>query len=152
MTLRVVLMVGPAASGKSTYIRERFPGHLILNADRIRLELTGDAANQSRNGEVFRLLRKRLAEGLRKGRSVVVDNTNLLESSRGELYRVAEMFQARVEARVMATSLDECLRRNADRDRTVPEDVIRRQFGEYLTALSRLPRESALSEVEIVSD
>lgn len=149
---RVVLMVGPSGSGKSTYVGERFPGFLLLNADRLRREIAGDESDQTHNAEVFALLRKRLADALRNGRSVVVDNTNVRKSSRDELYRITTAFGVRVEARVMSTPLDECLARNANRERKVPDDVIRRQFAEHLATLERLPRERALSLVEIVSD
>lgn len=146
---KVVLMVGPSGSGKSTYAWGAFPGYLVLNADSIRKEIAGDESDQSRNAEVFALFRRRFAAALRKGHSVVVDNTNVEAAARAELYRLAAPFGAQVEARVMGTALDVCLARNAERDRKVPEAVIRRQFAAHLETLAQLPRESALVLVKI---
>lgn len=148
---KIVLMVGPSGSGKSTYVKTHFSGALILNADRIRKKLTGDESDQTRNREVFAKVRADASRALRNGRLVVVDNTNVQWIAREELYRIARIFRAPVEARVMATPLDECLRRNRERDRKVPEDVIRYQFANHLTTLTQLPQEG-LTNIEIVSN
>lgn len=146
----LILALGPSGSGKSTYAWKRFPDRLILNADSIRREITGDESDQSRNAEVFRLLRRRLALGLRDDRSVVVDNTNVQRPHREELYRIARDFGARVEVHVMQTTLAECLRRNAERSRVVPEVVIERQYKDFLRSLSELPNEIASSGIVLV--
>lgn len=144
-------MVGPSASGKSTYARENFQKVRILNADQIRKKLTGDELDQTRNREVFARLRGEVSKSLRGGHPVVVDNTNVQQFAREELYQIARIFGAPVEARVMGTPLDECLRRNAQRDRRVPEEVIRGQFVNYLATLTQLPLEG-LASIEIVTD
>src|SRR5690606_7714578 len=147
---KLILMLGPSGSGKSTYVRRRFPGRIILNADSIRREITGSESDQSRNGEVFRLLRRRLALGLRDGRSVVVDNTNVQQVHREELYRIARDCGAQVEVHVMQTPLDECVRRNAARDRRVPDEVIARQYEDFLRSLGGLPHEIAAAGAGVV--
>lgn len=146
----MILMVGPAGSGKSTYVRENFPGYAVLNADSIRLDLTGDESNQERNPEVFSVMRRRLAKFLRSGQSAVVDNTNVKQPSRTELYEIAKAFDARIEAHVMQTDLAMCLRRNAGRTRVVPDDVIKNQYVQFLQSLSELPCESQLDSVVLV--
>ena len=156
MTCRIgpvtVLMVGPAGSGKSTYVRKKFPGFVVLNGDSIRHELTGDESNQERNPEVFELLRKRLGDTLMVGESVVIDNTNLQRTHRQNLYQIARKSFSRIEAHVMPTGRDECLRRNRMRWRSVPDEVIVSQFEDFLVSLSELPREPELDAVVIVGE
>lgn len=71
------MMVGPSGAGKSTYVSSNFIPSTIISTDDLRIQLTGDMANQSMNEQVFMaahaLTRTRLACGL----DVVFDATNL---------------------------------------------------------------------------
>lgn len=68
------------------------------------------------------LLRDRIALGASLS---IVDATNLLRKHRRAFIRIAKYSGCRCEAIWFDTPLDECLRRNAVRDRNVPESAIR---------------------------
>ena len=120
----VIVLVGLPGSGKSTWAASQ--RITVLSSDGVRLLLADDEGNQQIHGQVFAtmryLLRRRLEIGVK---ATMVDATNLLPAHRKPWIIAARAAGARVEAVYFATPLDECLRRNAARDRRVPDDVIR---------------------------
>ena len=128
-TLTLTLMVGVSGSGKSTHAAKlaHATGATIVEPDAIRKELTGDASDQSRNGEVFRLAHNRAESFLLTGKSVVVDATNLDRKTRAEWVAIARRCGAEARAVVVDTPVDVAKKRNRSRDRVVPLDVIDKQ-------------------------
>jgi protein phosphatase len=125
----MVVLVGPAGSGKSTFAAQHFGSGEIVSSDAIRERLTGDPSDQSRNKVVFRILDAEVAALLRMGGSAVVDATSVERHARRALIRVAERAQAPAVAIVLALPLAVVLARNAHRQgRPVPDDVVRRQW------------------------
>ena len=127
--LTLTLMVGVSGSGKSTHAAKlaHATGATIVEPDAIRKELTGDASDQSRNGEVFRLAHNRAESFLLTGKSVVVDATNLDRKTRAEWVAIARRCGAEARAVVVDTPVDVAKKRNRSRDRVVPLDVIDKQ-------------------------
>lgn len=128
-TLTLTLMVGVSGSGKSTHAAKlaHATGATIVEPDAIRKELTGDASDQSRNGEVFRLAHNRAESFLLTGKSVVVDATNLDRKTRAEWVAIARRCGAEARAVVVDTPVDVAKKRNLSRARVVPLDVIDKQ-------------------------
>ena len=136
--LTLTLMVGVSGSGKSTHaakLAQTLPAD-IVEPDAIRLELTGNASDQSRNGEVFRLAHTRTEAKLRSGISVVVDATNLDRKTRAEWLAIARRCGAEAHAIVVDTPVDVAKNRNNIRERVVPLGVIDKQ-SRRLVAPSR---------------
>lgn len=126
---RIKVLVGVAGSGKSTWSHsfvETRPNWIILSSDAIREELQTDD-----NIYVFATLRSRLEALLDEGYDVIVDATNVSRKNRRSYVAVAKKHEATIEAVVFATPLEECLRRNANRERVVPEAAIRRMVARW---------------------
>lgn len=127
--LTLTLMVGVSGSGKSTHaakLAQSLPAD-IVEPDAIRLELTGNAGDQSRNREVFQLAHSRAEAKLLAGINVVVDATNLDRKTRAEWVAIARRCKAEARAVVVDTPVDVAKKRNRSRDRVVPLDVIDKQ-------------------------
>ena len=114
-------MVGLPASGKSTYT-EAHKECVVVSTDAIREELLGSAENQERGAEVFAEAHRRVAQALAEGHDVIIDATNVTRKARKQW----TAHKARHVAVYVATDKEECKRRNAQRQRHVPTDVIDR--------------------------
>jgi predicted kinase len=122
----LVVLVGPAGAGKSTFAARRFPADAILSSDAIRAELTGDPGDQRVTHRAFELLHRRLALRLAARRTTVVDATNVTAPARRSLLRVARELGVPAVAIVLDLDPALVLARNAARPRAVPESAVRR--------------------------
>lgn len=120
---KLYTMIGIPGSGKST-IANQIPNAVVISSDTIRKELYGAEEIQGNGKQVFDLVYKRIGEELTKGNDVVFDATNLTPWTRSAVFR----FTAEHIAVFVNTSLDDCLERNAARERKVPEEVIYRMY------------------------
>lgn len=126
----LVLLVGPPASGKSTFAAALVAtglvdGHDVLVADRYRAHLTGDPRDLSADRRLWPLLRLALRERLALGRTTVVDATNLHAAKRGRHLRVAQALGCPVVAVRFDVPTEQLLARNRGRARLVPERPLR---------------------------
>lgn len=127
-----VVMCGLPGSGKST-IAKTLSNYVIISTDTIRAEFYGDESIQGDGAKVFMTAYKRIVENLRNQKNVVFDATNLHPKGRKALLKFVKS-KVDVNCIVFAVEVDfqECLRRNAKRDRVVPEDVMHRMNRTYL--------------------
>jgi predicted kinase len=133
----LVLLIGAAASGKSTFAARHFAADCVVSSDRLRAELSGSISDDIVFAELHRQVQARLAAGL----VTVVDATNTDWMWRAELIADARRHGRPAIAIVINLRLEVCLARNAARVRTVPASVIRRQVGDVTRGVDRLELE-----------
>ena len=127
----LIVLVGAAGSGKSTFAARHFPSDEILSSDAFRAAIAGDAANLSVTGAAFTALHASLDRRLHAGRLTLVDATNLTASARRALVRRADRARMRAIAIVLDLPPAVVLARNAGRQgRVVPEEVVRRHLAQ----------------------
>ena len=121
--MRIVVLVGLPASGKSTYL-ERM-GVRGLSSDTIRVLLADDERDQTNQERVFQTVRYLLRQRLAIGRPVTyIDATNLRPEDRRPYLEIGQQFGCDVEAVYFDVPLAVCRERNAGRARVVPEEVM----------------------------
>ena len=116
---KLIVAVGLPGSGKSA----RLPA-AALSSDRLRLELSGNEADQRINSRVFAELRKQAAGSVRVNPVTWIDATNLTRRERRQWILLARENGASVEAWYFDVPLAVCKARNAARTRVVPERVL----------------------------
>lgn len=125
-------MIGVPGAGKTTLAKKiAEKGFHYINADGIRQELYGNAAEQGDKEEVFKLFFERLDDLMKDGTDVIIDNTNLNPKQRKPILDRAEQFgYTDVQLWLLDVPLDLCLTRNKSRERIVPEDIVSNMYME----------------------
>ena len=124
-------------SGKSTWAREFCKdnaNYVRINRDDLRHHLFGkySGLNFRQEDEVRRLQTALIVEYFRQGVSVVIDDTNLVPKTIARLEQLAKQNRADVEFRsFLDVPITECSRRDAQRERSVGERVIRSMWNQY---------------------
>lgn len=125
----LAVMVGISGSGKSTYangLKTSLNAQLV-ETDAIRLELTGNAEDQSQNAKVFEIARKRVNDYLSQGKNTIIDATSLNQKERKDWIEIGKKNNAEIRAYFIDTPVSICKSQNNKRARKVPEWVIDRQ-------------------------
>ena len=127
------VLVGFPASGKSTYAKsDNFAnGSVVLSSDEIRAELFGSEEIQGNPAEVLATLKSRLKENLEDGEDVIVDATSINSLERSDYVKIAKECNTIPVAIVFDTPIEECKRRNQNRDRKVPDFVYDKMAAKY---------------------
>jgi predicted kinase len=131
----LVVLVGAAGSGKSSFAARWFAPDEIAGSDDLREAIAGDAADQTRNRAVFRALHRTVERRLAAGRLTVVDATNLEAHARRPLLAIARTVGVPSVAIVFDLPLDVILRRNAGREGRVVDPSVVERHHRRLTRL-----------------
>ncbi len=133
MIPKMIMMCGLVGSGKTVKAQELAEQYnaTVFSSDALREELFGNVNDQSHNQELFVELHKRIKECLRAGHSAIYDATNI--SYKKRMAFLAELKNIPFEkiCVLMATPYEECLKRNVERERKVPEYVIKRMYMNF---------------------
>jgi protein phosphatase len=127
----LVVLIGAAGSGKSSFAACHFDPDEVLSSDGFRALISGDPANQAVTRAAFGRLHKELARRLAERRLTVVDATNVDRSARRELLRRAAAAGIPSVAIVFDLAAELVLARNAARtSRVVDEGVVQRHLAQ----------------------
>ncbi len=124
----LVVLCGPAGSGKSTWAAKHFLATQIVSSDECRALVFDDPANQSVSGHAFDLMHFIIEKRLALGRLTVADATNLRRENRRTLIRVAQEYRFNTAAVVFNAAIETCLAGNAKRQRKVPQEALLNQY------------------------
>ena len=127
----LVVLIGPAGSGKTTLAGRFFDDREILSSDRYREMISGDEADQSVSGPAFARLHRDLERRLNGSGTAVVDATNIRAAARRELLNRARDAKVPAIAIVLDLPADVVHARNDGRDgRVVDRNVVDRHLAE----------------------
>jgi predicted kinase len=126
----LIVLIGAAGAGKTTFARRQFDPAEILSSDAYRAMLAGDEADQRVTRAAFGRLHRDLDARLRSGRLTVVDATNVERLARRALLRLAAGAGIATVAIVLDLPEGVVLGRNAARvGRIIDEAVVRRHLA-----------------------
>ena len=126
---KLVVGMGIPGSGKTTTLKmfAEKNSYTYICPDDIRLEITGDMKDQSKNAEVWQTAYERLGQNLKQGSSVVFDATFTKPHDRKELLKFARENGAdHIQGVYVDVPYEIAMERNQQRDRVVPEHAMDR--------------------------
>lgn len=130
--MKLVLLCGIPASGKSSRATQLDrDGYYVLSSDAMRAVIGFSEIDQSVSGKVFEAMEYAAKYWLMRGKNVVIDATNYNRKSRARFVQIGKQMRANIIAHVFQTPLSECKRRNAARERVVPEHVLERMHAGF---------------------
>ena len=123
-TPSLVVLVGPPASGKSTWAAENFRPEQVVSADALRAVVGEHELDLAATDDAFEVLDRIVAARLGRGLTTVVDTTGLDPTRRAGYLAAAARADASSVAVRFTTSAVECKRRNRERDHPVPAKAL----------------------------
>jgi predicted kinase len=137
----LVVLCGPAGSGKSTFAHQHFPDASIVSSDRCRAMIGDDEANIRVSREAFELFHQIIELRLRHRHLTVADSTALRPEARTTLLHIGRRCEVPMVAILFDVAEATCLRRDEGRSRRVGGAVIHRQWKAFQQTLHRVPAE-----------
>ncbi|MBO0681913.1 MAG: AAA family ATPase [Candidatus Dormibacteraeota bacterium] len=138
----LVLLVGPAGSGKTTFARAHFRPSQVVSSDFCRALVADDEDDQSASPAAFEVLHLVVRHRLRRRRLTVVDATNVDPDQRRQALRLARGASAPVVALIFDLPEELCVERDRARPgRSVGPAVIHVQRQRMLRWLPTMDRE-----------
>ena len=147
----LVVLVGAAGAGKSTFAARHFRPREILSSDALRERLTGDPGDQTATRLAFAILHRQLVTRLGAGRLVVVDATNVRPFARRALVRRAASVGAPATAVILDLAADIIHARNLARPRPVPMAAVDAQLAELARSVSGIAGEGFARVVRLAT-
>ncbi len=120
----LVVLVGPPASGKSTWAAEHFPPHQVLSSDGLRAVVGTDEHDQRASKDAFDVLDLVVERRLRRGLTTVVDTLGTDAKRRRRWRAAAEQAGVPCVAVVFDTDAAVCRARNRARERPIPSKAM----------------------------
>lgn len=124
---KLIMLAGLPSSGKSTYAQEisTKENAVIHSSDDLRIELFGNVNDTEHNQELFAELYERIKYDLQDGRNVCFDATNISYKRRKAFLERIKKYNCIKECHLMATPYNMCVEWNEQREKSVPEHVIK---------------------------
>ena len=129
----LVILVGCPGAGKSTWGKKFAAENNLtyVSTDAIRAELGKGEADQSVSAQAFATARARVSAALGAGKSAMIDATSVSKKARKDWVNLARGHAAYIIAVAFEVPKDELLRRDAQRERKVGEEIITRFLNKY---------------------
>ncbi len=137
----LVVLVGAAGSGKSTWATAHYRAAEVVSSDALREVVGTGPADLDASADAFDLLDRILAARARRGLTVVVDTLGLDPARRAAYRAVARDHGLAAVAVVLETPAAVCRERNTARDRPVPAAVLTAQMRRMRTVRTELDLE-----------
>lgn len=129
---KMIILAGLPGAGKSTLAKKMVKQdqtYVRVNLDDIRNMLGTSDFNKEKLVEQIELIS--IGYAFNQKYNVIVDDTNLNPKKINKLKVIAKQYNAEVDYKLISTDVEECIRRDALRERPVGEDVIRRFYEKY---------------------
>lgn len=129
----LIVTVGIPGSGKTSWVKDYIEENKdknieVISSDEIRKELLNDIKDQSKNKEVFDVMKKRTKESLSNGYVTIYEATNISSKRRRALLKEMKKYYSKSICLFKYKNLIDCIIDNGARNKQVPDEVIERMY------------------------
>ncbi|MEV4212538.1 AAA family ATPase [Micromonospora sp. NPDC049662] len=155
----LIVLVGAAGSGKSTYARRHYRAIQVYSLDTLRAVASDDECDQDATADAVALMLTIVDMRLSRRLTTVVDATNGVPEERAHLIAIATRHAVPAVAVVLDTDLQVCLARQDERPgpklgqrwgRAVPASVVQNQHARMRASIATL-RAEGFAQVHLLS-
>jgi predicted kinase len=133
---QVIILKGLPASGKTTWAKEQVknnPGkYKRVNKDSLRAMLDESRWSKDNEKMVLEIRDAIIVSAIKHGKHVIVDDTNLAPKHEADIRLLVKGMGVQVVEKFFDVPVDECIARDAGRNDSVGEKVIRDMYTRYL--------------------
>jgi F420-dependent oxidoreductase-like protein len=148
----LVVLVGPAGTGKSTWAHRWFPPATVVSSDAMRAVVGIDEHDQRASKDAFDIVERITDARLRRGFSTVLDTTGLEAKQRARWLALARRRGVPVHAVLLVVDEKAVRARNRARPRPVPTAVVTKQVAAFAAARAAVADEGFDGVHEIGDD
>ncbi len=133
--MKILMLKGLPASGKSTYAKELIktqPNWVRINKDDIREMINGSQWSKENEKQVLIVRDNLIFQYITAGYNVVVDDTNLNPKHEKQIKEIANKLNVDFEVKNFDTPISECIKRDALRTKPVGKKVIWEMYMNYI--------------------
>lgn len=127
--MKAILTSGIAGSGKSTWAKhycDTHPNTIIISTDALRYELFNNYVLDSAQEKIVqRTIMERVEEAAKQGLDIILDIAVVNNKNRLKWYQKLRQYYRIIDLVIFDIPLETCLSNNRNRDRHVPEHVIK---------------------------
>lgn len=129
---RLIMMMGIAGAGKSTWIKQNYPDVESVSRDKIRLDILDEKGGEyfDHEDEVFNSFIHQIIGSLVADEVTIADATHLTKKSRAKVLNKVRKYADEIEIVWLDVSKEIAIKRNDQREgrAVVPHEVIRKMF------------------------
>ena len=123
------LLSGLPTAGKDRWLATHPGDRIVVSLDALRAEL--DVDQTASQGPIVAAARERAKTALRAGKPLIWNATNISRDIRRGLIDLFAAYRVKVSIVYFETSVEEAHRRNAERERPVPEKAMTRMLAHW---------------------
>jgi predicted kinase len=127
----ITIMVGLPRSGKSTWVDKYKYNAVVISADDLRLLIYGQRYFSGGEQYMWAVRDTMLKYLINQGKDIIIDDTNTMISRRSLIIKLAKSAGYYIKAIVVATDLEECIRRATVTEQADLEPAIYRMNKQY---------------------
>lgn len=146
----LVVLVGAAGCGKSTFAAAHFRPTQVVSSDACRALVSDDESDAAASRDAFALMHLIVEFRLKRGRLTVADATNVYAEKRADLLAIAQHHRRPTVAIVFDLPAALCQERNRARGRTIPAAAVAAHLKLLRESLPNLADEG-FAQVSVLS-
>ncbi len=127
----LVVLMGIAGVGKSSWARARYPHEVACSSDMMRKLISDDEDNQFVTAEAWQVLTEVVMTRLSLGKRAIIDATHTKAEDRTQWLKIARAHNLPTQLVMFDIDPEESLVRQENRARKVPKRVLFRQYEDF---------------------